>query len=243
MRHPGDQPPVPALPVFLEGLARRAEASAEPSGARGAQLVHAARAEPDNWEPRRSAVLVLIAGTSLEDAEILLEERSHRMRSQPGQFALPGGRAELEDIDDAATALREAHEETGLDPSSVRVLGAFASIPMPWRGHAVTPVVAWAPARPMLGETDGAEVERLLWAPLRGRGALSDPGVHRRGLLDGRAVGAAFDLPGEAFVWGLTAAILDGVLRLLGLPGAAPDAATVEIPALRRAEACRRGPV
>lgn len=218
------------IPAFLEPLVRHAAVG-------DAVLGRALQEPPADWSPRRSAVLVLIVGGGIGDARILLEERSHTMRAQPAQFALPGGRAEPEDADDTATALREAREETGLDPADVRVLGAFAPIPMPFRDATVSPVLAWAPAPPALGALDPAEVESLLWAPLTGHGSLTDPAVHRIGVLDGRATGVAFDLPGDAFVWGFTAMILDAVLGGLDLPGMPVDPADVlraEVPELRR---------
>src|SRR5690625_7385625 len=78
-------------------------------------------AEPDETV-RRSAVLVLVAGSGLDDAQLVLEERGHALRSQPGQFSLPGGKADPTDRDAVHTAMREAHEETGLDPGDVSVL-------------------------------------------------------------------------------------------------------------------------
>ena len=123
------------------------------------------------------------------------------------------------------TALREAQEETGLDPSEVTVLGAFAGIPMPWRAQHVTPVLAWAPDRPPLRAQDPVEVERVVWARICGEGSLTDPERRYRGLLDDRPVGPAFDLPEGAFVWGFTAMIIEQVLTGLGLdpvPGDAP---------------------
>ena len=117
--------------------------------------------DPSTLEARRSAVLIHLAGTGLHDAQLVLEERGHSMRSQPGQFALPGGRVEPEDADDRAAALREAQEETGLDPATVQVLGAFAPLPMPWRGYSVRPVVAWTAERPELTALQSAEVERI----------------------------------------------------------------------------------
>ncbi|WP_010532730.1 NUDIX hydrolase [Brachybacterium squillarum] len=183
---------------------------------------------------RRSAVLVLVAGHELDGAALALEERGHGLRSQPGQFSLPGGGVEPADADLAATAVREAREETGLDPAAVRVLGPFAPIAMPWRSQQVTPVLAWAPRVPELGPTATGEVERVVWAPLVGPGSLTDPAHHARGLYGGREVGPVFDLPGDAFVWGFTAMILEQVLTGLGLPPVAADAPVRGIPAERR---------
>lgn len=183
---------------------------------------------------RRSAVLLLVAGTDLDDAHLVLEERGHALRSQPGQFALPGGGVDPGDRDDVHTALREAQEETGLDPRAVTVLGAFAGIPMPWRSQHVTPVLAWAPSRPPLRAQDPVEVERVVWAALTGDGSLTDPARQFRGLLDGRPVGPVFDLPDGAFVWGFTAMIIEQALSGLGLDPVPWDAPVREIPPERR---------
>ncbi|WP_341856523.1 NUDIX domain-containing protein [Brachybacterium sp. GPGPB12] len=96
---------------------------------------------PSDADRRRAAraVLIHVAGTDLADARLVLEERGHRLRSQPGQFSLPGGKRDPGDRDDVHTAPREAQEETGLDPADAHVLGAFAPIPMPWRGAARDP--------------------------------------------------------------------------------------------------------
>lgn len=223
-------PGLPAEAAFLAPLAERARS--------GDVLV---RREPHPLDPprgdgpvRRSAVLIHLAGTGLDDAQLVLEERGHAMRSQPGQFSLPGGGSDPGDRDDVHTALREAREETGLDPADVRVLGSFAPIPMPWRVQVVTPVLSWSPSMPPLGVQDPIEVERLVWAPLTGPGSLGDPAHQQRGVLGGREVGPAFDLPGDAFVWGFTAMILEQVLAGLGLDPVPPTAPVREIPPERR---------
>lgn len=221
----------PTHPPFLQALAARA-------GQGGDVLLdrtqdareRLARAQ----RVRHSSVLVLVAGRRLEDAHLVLEERGHRLRSQPGQFSLPGGGMDPGDRDEVHTALREAQEETGLDPQAVTVLGAFAGIPMPWRSQHVTPVLAWAPERPPLRAQDPVEVERVVWARLTGPGSLGDPHRRYRGLLDGRPVGPVFDLPDGAFVWGFTAMILERVLEGLGLEPVPWDAPVREIPPERR---------
>lgn len=232
-------PALPAEAAFLGRLAERAR--------RGEVLV---RREVDPRDPRRvpdprlraragrevrrSAVLVHVAGTGLHDAQLVLEERGHALRSQPGQFSLPGGGRDPGDRDDVHTALREAEEETGLDPSAVLVLGAFAPIPMPWRVQVVTPVLSWSPVPPEVGVQDPIEVERVVWAPLTGPGSLTDPALQHRGMLEGQRVGPVFDLPGDAFVWGFTAMILEQVLVGLGLDPVHEAAPTREIPPERR---------
>lgn len=212
-----DAPQALSVPAFLADLAARADGSAT-DGMQ--ELLHRDEAAlVDTPSVRHSAVLVLITGTSLAQAHVLLHERGHTLRSQPGQFALPGGGVEPQDADAMATALREAREEVGLDPEQVQVLGAFAPVPMPHRGRLVTPVLAWASRQPPVSVVDPVEVERVVWVPLVGEGSLSELGRRGGGLLDGRSVGPLFDLPDDVLVWGLTAFILDAVLAGVGLPG------------------------
>lgn len=218
-----------ALPEFLGELAGRARTGEDVLLQRAAE-----DRAPLPGRERRSAVLVLVAGHDLDDAHLVLEERGHGLRSQPGQFALPGGHQDPGDRDAVHTALREAKEETGLDPDAVEVLGAFAAIPMPWRSQRVTPVLAWVPQLPQLRVQDPIEVERLVWVPLTGPGSLTDPHHQQRGVLDGNPVGPVFDLPGDTFVWGFTAMILEKVLVGLGLEQVRPDAPLREIPPDRR---------
>lgn len=219
------------VPGFLRPLAQRAVGGED---VLVTPLEDPRAPQVDRDEERRSAVLALISGTDLESAQLVLEERGHRMRSQPGQFSLPGGGWDASDADDVDTALREAREETGLEREQVRVLGRFAPIPMPWRAQRVTPVLAWAPQPPALDAQDPFEVERLVWAPLIGPGSLTDPRCRLRGRYEDRLVGPVFDLPGGAFVWGFTAMILEQLLIGLGLEPGDPEAPLRDIPQERR---------
>lgn len=220
-------PPVEDLPGFMRPLAEHAR-----SGDRTLAVPRSPGPERDLT--RRSAVLLLVSGQRLEEAELVVEERGHRMRSQPGQFALPGGGVEPGDADVRATALREAREEIGLDAQQVHVLGEFAPIRMPWRGQVVHPVAAWAPRAPDLAVGDPLEVERVVRMPLVGPDSLTDTDCRFLGSFDGRAVGPVFSLSGDRFVWGFTAMLVEGALEIMGLaPG---DAARTGAAAARGGE-------
>jgi 8-oxo-dGTP pyrophosphatase MutT (NUDIX family) len=88
---------------------------------------------------RRAAVLILFGELDtvpdpdaglLRNVDLLLLRRAATLRSHPGQVAFPGGRIEAGETAIEA-ALREAVEETGLDPTGVEVLGALPEVPAP----------------------------------------------------------------------------------------------------------------
>ncbi|XP_062192741.1 nudix hydrolase 15, mitochondrial-like [Phragmites australis] len=74
------------------------------------------------FRPRRAAVLVCIFRGGAGELRVLLTKRSSSLSTHSGEVALPGGKAEEGDADDAATALRESKEEIGLDPALVTVV-------------------------------------------------------------------------------------------------------------------------
>ncbi len=77
------------------------------------------------------------------DLDVLLLARATTLGHHPGQVAFPGGRLEPEDDGPVGGALREAEEETGLDPGGVEVLGTLGRLPVPVSNHVVTPVLGW----------------------------------------------------------------------------------------------------
>src|SRR5205823_9920018 len=90
-----------------------------------------------------AAVLVLLVPGDAGEARIVLTERVVGGRYHSGEVSFPGGRAEAEDADAAATALREAAEEVGLDAAAaqVEVLGTLEAVWIPVSGFRLTPVL------------------------------------------------------------------------------------------------------
>jgi 8-oxo-dGTP pyrophosphatase MutT (NUDIX family) len=101
---------------------------------------------------RQAAVLVLLFPDDDGDARVVLTERVTSDGHHSGEVSFPGGRAEPDDADPAATALREAAEEVGLDAdaASVRVIGELERFWIPVSNYEVTPILALADRPPAL---------------------------------------------------------------------------------------------
>ena len=114
---------------------------------------------------RQAAVLVLLKDTS-DGPEVVLLQRSYTLRHHPGEVAFPGGSRESTDRDPAATALREAAEEIGLNPSSVDPLVNLPRLHIGVSGFDVTAVVAhWRQPGPVY-PVQPAETHRVLTVAL-----------------------------------------------------------------------------
>jgi 8-oxo-dGTP pyrophosphatase MutT (NUDIX family) len=162
---------------------------------------------PPHGEGRHSAVLVLFGA----DRDILLIERASTMRSHAGQPAFPGGAVDEGDDDAAGAALREAQEETGLDPSGVRVIGALPDLWVPVTNFVVTPVLGWWHAPTPVWARDPAEVASVHRVPID---ELVDPTNRVRVQHPSGYVGPGFNVDG-LLVWGFTGGLLAGLLDLL----------------------------
>lgn len=155
-------------------------------------------------------------------AHVLLTRRSRRLRTHTGEVSFPGGRLEPGE-EPLAAALREAHEETGLDPGLVEVVGTLSPVTTPTSGAGITPFVGVLPGRPATAPNP-AEVDAVLLVPLA---ELWAPGVHReeRWPVAGGGSHAVtfFELVGDT-VWGATARMLRELLdRLHAAPPSPGD--------------------
>lgn len=186
------------------------------------------RALPRGSSPRAAAVLILFgvldAAPSVHDAQdaavsrdldVLLLARAQTLRAHPGQVAFPGGRIDPGDAGPVDAALREAREETGLDPAGVDVLGTLPEVPLEYSRHLVTPVLGWWRHPSPVRVVDEAESSAVFRAPVADLLSAAHRGVtviHR----DGQEWrGPAFEVAGHV-VWGFTGILLDSLFDRLG---------------------------
>lgn len=170
------------------------------------------RVSAPSANPRDAAVLILFGEHENHGPDVLLQLRADSGGAHSGQVAFPGGSSEPDDDGPVATALREAVEETGLDPSGVRPLAVLPALGIPVSGFHVTPVIAHWELPSRVWAVDPAESAAVARVPVT---ELADPANrftcrHPSGFL-----GPAFALPGM-LVWGFTAALLTLLLKLGG---------------------------
>ncbi len=170
---------------------------------------------PEGSEARKGAVLMLF-GEGPGGPDLLLTERAHDMRSHAGQVSFPGGSIDDTDASPTAAALREAEEETGLDPTGVEVFATLPELWLPPSNFAVTPVLGWWKEPTTVDVVDPREVHAVLRVPLE---ELLDPQhrvtvVHPIGYSSpGFMIGDSKDL----ILWGFTAGLVNKLFDHVGL--------------------------
>jgi 8-oxo-dGTP pyrophosphatase MutT (NUDIX family) len=161
--------------------------------------------------PTRAAVLVPLIDRP-EGLQVLLTQRTAHLKDHAGQISFPGGRAEPEDKDPIATALRETLEEVGLPPEFVQVLGRLDNY-VTSTAYEVSPVVGLI--RPPFPVTpDPYEVAEVFEVPLA---FLVDPAHHERHSREWQGQTRSFYvLPyQDRYIWGATAGMLVNLANLL----------------------------
>lgn len=146
------------------------------------------------------------------EAHVVLTRRASSLRVHSGEVSFPGGRQDA-DEDLVGTALREAHEEIGLDPATVEIIGELDHLSTVTSDSFIVPFVALLPGPPQDLVANPDEVAAVLHVPLA---ELLDPDVYREERWDIFGTQRSmffFELVGDT-VWGATAAMLR---QLLGL--------------------------
>lgn len=199
-----------------------------------AQALRARFAAPPVWQPEvvreprfterppaQAAVLVALVQRPAGLA-VLLTQRTAHLPTHAGQIAFPGGKVDAQDASVRHAALREAHEEVGLHPRHVEVIGDLP-VYTTGTGFHVTPVVALV-APPFGLEPNPGEVDAVFEVPLA---FLMNPANHRRHAFDWQGRQRQwFSMPYaepladqtgtvERFIWGATAGMLRNLYRFL----------------------------
>jgi 8-oxo-dGTP pyrophosphatase MutT (NUDIX family) len=160
----------------------------------------------------RAAAVLILFGDGPQGPDLLLIERAADLRNHAGQPAFPGGAIDESDGGPVRAALREAAEETGLDPDGVHVLAVLPELYI-WRSDfRVTPVLAWWRAPVAVTPGDPGEIAAVARVPVADLASPANRIVIR---YPGGHVGPAFRVAGLV-VWGFTATVLDQLLALGG---------------------------
>lgn len=190
--------PGPAVPLdellLVRDLAGRAARQLDP---------------PHGVTPRAGAVLILLYPDG-DDLRLPLTVRSDLLPNHRGEVSLPGGATDPEDSGPAQTALRECHEELGVEPATVDVWGELRPIYIQPSNFLITPVVGFCAGLPAL-RVNHHEVSAVITVTLR---ELLDPrtvDVEQR-TLRGHEVYVPFFTVGGHKVWGATALILSDLV-------------------------------
>lgn len=205
----------------LAALERRlADALAGPLPGGEAHVLMAPRPRL-GWRPGglptdgRDAAALLLLYPVEGSPHLLLTRRTDTLPTHRGQISLPGGRIEPGESREQA-ALREAHEEIGLDPADLRLLGSLSPLHIPVSGFVLHPVVAvldrrqdWRPLE--------REVAEILEPPLHTLWQPDTIRVENWTIQNESFVVPSFQLDGDQ-VWGATAMVLAELLCLLGRP-------------------------
>ena len=180
----------------------------------------------DRLDLRPAAVLVPVFPTD-RGLSVCLIRRPEAMRNHAGQIAFPGGGFDIGDRDLSHTAVRETHEELGVDPAQIEILGSLDETWTP-SGYRMTPFVGWLEGPP-IWTPDPREVAEVLCPSVE---LFMEPNCFRQEYWERGGVRyrvAFFDIEGGP-VWGATARVLFRFLQL-GFGWRSGDLEPWEIPA------------
>ena len=171
--------------------------------------VLAARTRTDRAGSGEPAGVLIVLFDHAGQSHLLLTKRTEYPGHHSGEVSLPGGRHEASDVDLRATALRETHEEVGISPATLHVLGPLDDVETRVSGFMVQPWVAHHPGGRPAMTPDPGEVAWVMEVPLADLLAADQllPPDPQFGVL-------RYPLMGED-VWGLTARILRTFLDIM----------------------------
>ena len=169
---------------------------------------------PSKFDAPKPAAVLMAFQEVRGELCVILTKRANGLRHHPGQIALPGGKIEPSDESAAAASLREAHEEIGLLPSNVEVIGQLP-LHTTVTGFSVQPILGLV-RTPFMPELDEGEVQEVLYAPFS---HVLDSSKYT---VEGRIYAGQFrkyyTIPyGPHYIWGATARMTFGLARRIAM--------------------------
>ena len=167
-----------------------------------------------NLPDARKASVLLGLFDQNNETYLAFIRRASTLRAHSGEIAFPGGATEVTDASAIGTALREAQEEIGLDPSRVEVLGVMPPVFTVVSNFLITPVVGYLPEGTGILRLQMSEVAEIILLPLQG---LADPAIYHteQWVRDGVRHTVYFYDYGSYRIWGATARMLNTLLEML----------------------------
>lgn len=169
--------------------------------------------QPENENTKKSSVLILLYPKDNHLFSLLIQ-RPEYDGTHGGQMALPGGKYEPEDIDISATALRETHEEIGVHPSQIELLGNLTKLFIPPSNYVVMPFIGFSKELPVF-KPDIREVAEITEYPVN---ILTDNSIIKVKEIvlknNFKITAPYFDIMNKT-VWGATAMILSEFKEIL----------------------------
>ncbi|WNJ16290.1 CoA pyrophosphatase [Pontibacter sp. G13] len=202
------------IPAFINSLATQLS---QPLPGLSAQVEMASMRRGGSWDVRddhrKSGVLALLY-PHLEELQMVFMKRTEDGRVHSGQVSFPGGKMEPSDSDSTFTALREAHEELGILPDSVKVLGQLTELYIPPSNFMVYPTVGFSAQRPDFLPEPG-EVAEIIEVPVR---HLLNPDTRQEvkvKVAQGMKVQAPAFVVNDHIIWGATSMMLNELLTII----------------------------
>jgi 8-oxo-dGTP pyrophosphatase MutT (NUDIX family) len=162
----------------------------------------------------KSSVLILLYPSGADEISMVLIQRPSYEGVHGGQISLPGGRSEEKDLDLKETALREAHEEIGIDPGKVTTIGVLSDLYIPPSNYLVLPFLGYTMERPQF-KPDAQEVAGIIEIKLKD--LLNEDNIKHKEIYvrPGLTVyGPCFEIDNHT-IWGATAMILNEFKEIL----------------------------
>ena len=171
-------------------------------------------AQQKQYPSARNAAVLITLFDENDETYISFIRRASTLRAHSGEIAFPGGASDVSDVSPIVTALREAHEEIGLTPTRVDVLGIMPTVFTVVSNFLITPVVAYLPEGPGTLRLQESEVSEIIFLPLQG---LANPAIYHteQWVRENVPHTVSFFDYGAYRIWGATAHMLMMLLELL----------------------------